>query len=233
VPIGDTQAIEGLKGAVAAGKHWYIALLEAIRLWSSPEEDYDGRTYHYLVDNEAFDWLMLAERLSEELDGAIPDSELTDLLFFNAAPVELSRNEFKDLIGASKYRTHLNYFYGVIVEQFLILAVVDDIRKERRVLGLPGDNGVADEAHRRIYGADRLALLRQFRNERRYRHLKSMSLSEFDEFTYWLFKYRIKTSDRSCVASHTKKGLAKLHELSMLKARSARATEERTQDTGL
>jgi hypothetical protein len=64
---------KGLRSAVAEGKNWYLALLEAVRLWSSPEEDYDGRHYHYLVDNEAFDWLALAERLCEELDGLIPE----------------------------------------------------------------------------------------------------------------------------------------------------------------
>ncbi len=65
----DTQAIQGLKDGIAEGRNWYVALLEAVRLWSSPEEDYEGRHYQYLVDNEAFDWLVLTERLCEELDG--------------------------------------------------------------------------------------------------------------------------------------------------------------------
>ena len=39
----DAKAIERLKQAVASGKHWYIALLEAIKLWKSAEEDYHGR----------------------------------------------------------------------------------------------------------------------------------------------------------------------------------------------
>ena len=69
----DTQAIQGLKSAIAKGRNWYVALLEAVRLWSSPEEDYNGRHYQYLVDNEAFDWLVLTERLCEELDGLIPE----------------------------------------------------------------------------------------------------------------------------------------------------------------
>ena len=61
----DTQAIQGLKSAIAEGKNWYVAVLESNRLWSSPEEDYDGRHYQYLDDNESFDWLVLAERLCE------------------------------------------------------------------------------------------------------------------------------------------------------------------------
>jgi hypothetical protein len=222
VSTRDTQAIQRLKSAIAEGKNWYVALLEAVRLWSSPEEDYDGRHYQYLVDNEAFDWLVLADRLCEELDGLIPEKERINLLFFDTPPIALSKDEFKNLIGASKYQAHLNYLYGILVEKFLILAVTEEIRKEKRVLGLNNDSGVIDEAHQRIYGATQFALLKQFRKERHYPQLRSISVSELNEFTYWLFKYRIKTRDKSCVASDTKKALTKLHEVLRLKAKSVR-----------
>jgi len=217
VSTQDTQAIRGLKSAIAEGKNWYVAVLEAIRLWSSPEEDYSGRHYQYLVDNEAFDWLVLAERLCEELDGLIPDKERTNLLFFGIPPIELSKDEFKDIIGDFKYQAHLNYFYGILVEKFLILAVNEEIRKKKRVIGLNNDNGVVDETYQRIYGATQFSLLKQFRKERHYPQLRSISLNELNEFTYWLFKYRIKMRDKSCVASDTKKALTKLHEILELK----------------
>ena len=218
----DTQAIQGLKSAIAEGKNWYVALLEAVRLWSSPEEEYDGRHYQYLVDSEAFDWLVLAERLCEELDGLIPEKERINLLFFDTPPIELSKDEFKNLIGASKYQAHLNYLYGILVEKFLILAVTEEIRKKKRVLGLNNDNGVLDEAYQRIYGDAQFALLKQFRKERHYPQRRSIGLSELNEFTYWLFKYRVKKRDKSCVASDTKKALTKLHEILDLKTRPVR-----------
>jgi hypothetical protein len=221
VSTQDTQAIQGLKSAIAEGRNWYVALLEAVRLWHSPEEDHNGRHYQYLVDNEAFDWLVLTERLCEELDGLIPEKERTNLLFFGIPPIELSKDEFKNLIGASKYKAHLNYFYGILVEKFLLLSVIEEIRKKKRVLGLNNDNGVVDEAYQRIYGAPQFALLKQFRKERHYPQLRSIRLNELNEFTYWLFKYRIKTRDKSCVASDTKKALTKLHEILDLKARPA------------
>jgi len=223
VSTRDTQAIQGLKSAIAEGKNWYVAVVEAIRLWSSPEEDYDGRHYQYLVDNEAFDWLVLAERLCEELDGLISEKEQANLLFFGIPPTELSKDEFKNIIGASKYQAHLNYFYGILVEKFLLLSVIEEIRKKKRVLGLNNDNGIVDEAYQRIYGDTQLALLKQFRKERHYPQLRSISLSELNEFTYWLFKYRIKNRDKSCVASDTKKSLTKLHGLLKLKAKSLRS----------
>ena len=222
----DAQAIQGLKSAIGEGRNWYLSLLEAARLWTSPEEDYEGRHYQYLVDNEAFDWLVLTERLCEELDGLVPEKERLNLLFFGIPPVELSKDEFKNLIGASKYRGHLNYFYGILVEQFLLLSVVEEIRKKKRVLGLNNDNGVVDEAHQRIYGAAQSALLKQFRSERHHPQLRSIRLSELNEFTYWLFKYRVKARDKSCVASDTKKALTKLHEILALKAKPLYSSHE-------
>jgi len=214
----DALAIQELRNAVAEGKNWYVAVLEAICMWHSSEEDYAGRHYQYLVANEAFDWLVLAGRLCEELDGLVPERERTNLLFFGIPPAALSRDEFKSLIGPSKYQAHLNYFYGIFVEKFLILSVTDEIRKKKRVSGMHSDNGVADEAYLRIYGAPESALLRQFRKERHYPQLKSIRVGEFNEFTYWLFKYRIKTRDKSRVASDTKKALTKLRQTLSLKA---------------
>jgi hypothetical protein len=220
VSAQDTKAIQELKSAIAEGKNWYVAVLEAVRLWSSLEEDYGGRHYQYLVDNEAFNWLVLAERLCEELDGLISEKERANLLFFGIPPIELSKDEFKNIIGDFKYQAHLNYFYGILVEKFLLLSVTEEIRKKKRVLGLNNDNGIVDEAYQRIYGAPQFALLKQFRKERHYPQLRSISLSELNEFTYWLFKYRIKNRDKSRVASDTKKSLTKLHVLLKLKTKS-------------
>ena len=220
----DTQAIQELKSAIAEGKNWYVAVLEGIRLWSSPEEDYDGRHYQYLVDNEAFDWLAVAERLCEELNGLVSANEQINLLFFGTPPIELSKDEFKKIIGDSKYKAHLNYFYGVLVERFLILAVTDEIRKKKRVLGLSTDNGVVDDAYQRIYGATQYTLLKQFRKEKHHTQLKSINLSELNEFTYWLFKYRIRNRDKSRMASDTKKALTKLNGLRKLKNKSVHSS---------
>jgi hypothetical protein len=228
VSTRDTQAIQELKSTIAEGKNWYVAVLEAIRLWSSPEENYNGRHYQYLVDNEAFDWLVLVERLCEELDGLLPEKERANLLFFGIPPIELGKDEFKNTIGDFKYQAHLNYFYGILLEKFLILAVTEDVRKKKRVFGLNNDNGVVDEAYQRIYGAPQFALLKKFREERHYPHLRSISLSKLNEFIYWLFKYRIKKCDKSCVASDTKKALTKLHEILDLKTKPVRpSTPER------
>ena len=215
---GDLQALERLKAAVAEGKHWYLALLEAIRGWTSSEENYHGRHYRYLIDSEAFDWLVLAERLCEELDGLIPEDEQIALLFFDQPPVELATDEFKELIGNAKYQAYLTYLYGVLVEEFLILAVTEELRKRRHALGLTKDEEVTDEVYRRIYGVTQQELLALFWKEKRYPGRKSMSVGEVKEFTYWLFKQRVRSCDKSCVASDTKKALVKMRYYMRLKS---------------
>jgi len=212
--------IRQLRDAIARGKNWYLALLDAVRAWKITKEEYHGRHYCYLIDNEAFDWLALASRLCEDVDGLVPESEVINFLFFDRAPVELSREEFENLIGTPKYKAYLNFLYGVLVERFLILATTDEVRRERRVLGLNNDNGTNDEVFKRIYGATQSELLKKFREEKGYRQLPSISLSELNEFTYWLFKYRVKTQEKSRIASDTKKALVKLHSLLRLKAKT-------------
>ena len=206
----DAEAIRHLKRAIADGKHWYIALLESIGLWTSAEEVHNDRTYRYLIDGEAFDWLILTERLCETVDGLLPKDERDALLFYGRPPLELSAGEIKELIGSSKYRQYLNYFYGVTVEGALLMTIQEEIDKERRVLGYRSKHELADEAYQRIYNATRAALLKHFRQERGHSQLKSITLTELKEFTYWLFKYRLKQCEKAKVASDTKKALGYL-----------------------
>jgi len=219
ISAGDIEAIRHFKEAIAEGKHWYLALLEAVRLWSSPGEERNGRHYRYLIDSEAFDWLVLAERLCEEVDGLIPEDELINLLFFDRPPIELTKGEFEELIGKAKYQAYLNYLYGVLVEEILALAVVEEIRKKKRVSGLVKDRGALDEAYQHVYGATQQELVNRFRIERHYPRRKSVSIGEMREFTYWLFKQRLKACEKSRVASDTSKALTKLHAYMMAKGR--------------
>ncbi|MFC2014477.1 hypothetical protein ACFLUP_00615 [Chloroflexota bacterium] len=207
IPIEDSPAIRHLEHEIISGKHWYLALLEAIGLWETTEETRDGRTYHYLIAGEAFDWLLLAERLCQAIDSLLPESEKNALLFFAKPPIDLSTEEFRELIGDAKYHQYLNYFYGITVEEALIVTVEEEVRKERWVSGLYKEKDTTNEAYRRIYAATKVILLRRFRRDRSYPQLKSISIDELKEFTYWLFKHRLKQSDKAKVASDTKRAL--------------------------
>ena len=209
-PSGDAGVIKYLEQAITSGKHWYIALLEAIGSWKAAEETHNGRTYRYLIAGEAFDWLLLAERLCETVDDLLPDDEKTSLLFYGKPPLDLTIEEFKELIGSNKYHQYLNYFYGITTEEALIRTVQEEVRKERQILVPNKERDYDNEAYRRIYGATKAVLLKRFRREKGYPQLKSTSLTELKEFTYWLFKYRLNHCDKARVASDTKKALTQL-----------------------
>jgi len=202
---GDARAIRHLRDGVKAGKNWYTALLEAINMWRSPEEEHNGERYLYLVGGQAFDWLRLAERLCDEISEYVPEDELINLLFFDRPPVEMNEQEFKLALGPAKYRAYLNYLYGVLIEQALLLATVYEVRKASIIPLVPEEE--AARAYRKIYHAELPDLLNEFQKEMRYPHRKSLTLTEMKEFTYWLFRYRVKTSEKPRVASDTKKAL--------------------------
>ena len=203
----DDEAIRHFRNAIASGVHWYTGLLEAVGLWSSPEETFQGRHYQYLIEGTAFDWQLLAERLCEAVDDLLPEKEKSDFLLKGKPPQDITKEQFQELIGPVKYKQYLNYFYGVTVEEALLLAVKDEVRKERLLSALVKEDITTAEAFRRIYAETQPVLLEQFRKEKHYRRLRSISLSELKQFTYWLFMYRIKHNDKSRVASDTKKAL--------------------------
>ena len=203
----DSQAVAYFKQSLASGHHWYLALLGAMGLWTSVEEVYKDRKYRYLIDGEAFDWLLLAERLCQTVDDLLPEDEKEPLLFQGIPPLELRAAEVRKLIGEKKYRQYLNYFYGVTVEEALLLAVQEEIDKERRAGALRARADSSEEAYRQIYNYAREVLLTWFRQEKGYPETDAMTLTELKEFTYWLFKYRLRESEKARTASDTRKAL--------------------------
>ena len=209
VAHNTTAAINRMREAIGQGRHWYLALLEAISLWTEDEECIDGRIQRYLITGEAFDFLLIAERLTGALPELVPEKERVALLFNSVPPIDVTTEEMRRLMGDTRYQQHLNYFYGITVEEALILAVQDEVRKEERSLVIKGYDTI-DESFLRVYDQPRAELLKLFRHDRSERASRSLKLSEFREFTYWLFKYRLNHTDKARVASDTKKALTRL-----------------------
>lgn len=204
------EAVRHFKESIGKGEHWYIALLGAIQLWTAPEEVYKGQHYKYLIADEAFDWLLLVERLCDSVDGLIPQEEEEQLLFETRAPLEVDPKEFKRLVGSAKYTALLNYWYGIDVEGALLDAVEESIHKERLARGMTKRRDVSNEACQRVYGASRTDLLKSFLAEREYADNGTLSAMELKEFIYWLFKYRVLKNDPARVASDTRRGIERL-----------------------
>ena len=134
-----SESLLHLREALRSGTPWHQALLESVGLWTLPQEHFQDRDYQYLIGGEAFDWLLLAERLCPELDAVMTEEEKEKLLFKGQLPGEVTLEVFRDLLGTNKYRGYLNYWYGVVVEEALQEAVEEEIQKDRRSRGRPSN----------------------------------------------------------------------------------------------
>jgi hypothetical protein len=214
-PAADREAVEHLRRALSEGRHWFLAVLEAIALWRPADEQVGERHYRYLIDGEAFDWLLLAERLLDCVDGRVPEAERDALVLFGEKPLHLDETCFKEIIGEAKHRANLNYLYGVTVEEALQLAVEEEVLKDRRSRVWGGREPLDEAVFQRIYGRGQRDLLAEFRSQRGLPDGDSISFEELKELTYWLFKYRMHQCDPARVASDTRKAIVQLSRLEL------------------
>ena len=212
---GAREAIEHLREALRDGEDWPTALVETMALWTQPQEELLGQRYDYFIGGEAFDWIALAGRLSQEVGDLIPKNELEELLFTGRFPEPFDEDDFEELLGAVKYRGNLNYFYGVEVETALLQAVESEIEKRHYANGRRYVVDHADEAHFHIYRSTQAQLLVEFHTETGQPDSGTMTLTELKEFTYWLFKRRLRVSDKAKIAGDTRKGLRLLDKASL------------------
>ena len=206
----ESQAISHLRNALESGVEWRVALLQAISLWTTPQEIRNGARLVYLIGSEAFDWLALANRLAAEARDLIPADELEDLLFTGKLGGETPNSDFKDILGAEKYSAYLNFFYGVEVEMALQRAVESEVEKRAYAGGRHYVTDHTEDAFMLIYRTGRAELLAEHRQILGRPNRPLASMTEIKEFTYWLFKRRLRVSDKAKVASDTRKGIEAL-----------------------
>ena len=201
---------------IVSGRPWRGALLTAMGEWPLQYEDIEGVRYQYLLLGEAFDWKTLANRLLDEVKDLVPLHDKSELLFGNISPEDLWAESFKIKLGPAKYSSYLNYFYGVIVEETLMLAVEEEVRKDSVSRGLGQNRNVTDLAYLRIYGQTEMELVKAFHEDTGRVFTGSILLLELKEFTYWLFKHRVNIGDSSRVASDTLKGIQRLEKMELV-----------------
>ncbi|HEX5940212.1 MAG TPA: hypothetical protein VFZ12_07610, partial [Dehalococcoidia bacterium] len=129
--IQRDPVVQDFVSAVAGGEQWPKALLTAIAAWQLAEETIGDRHYRYLIAGEAFDWLVLAERLLDEVADFVPDKERVALIFEGSWPEGTNEENLKEALGPARYAAHLNFQYGVVVEEALQLAFEQEVQKER------------------------------------------------------------------------------------------------------
>ena len=199
---------------------WKLSVLETIAEWPLARETIAGKGIDYLIAGEAFDWRLLARRLLDECSPNVEKEIWWDWLHDSTLFGGFAESEFKRAVGVDKFRAHLSYFYGVTVEQALLLSVEEEITHIRVASGRELSDRSLERAHELLYGNTRGQLWEVFSLETGARPARTgsrrkdeHSLASEDAFTYWLFKLRMERSDPAKIASDTRKGLAKLERM--------------------
>ncbi len=195
---------------------WHLALLNAMGQWSLTRETAHGRDWQYVIGGEALDGLALAQRLCLEIADVVPPYELECLLFRGRWPERMGPDRLRELIGSFRYTALLNFRYGVVVEEALQLVTEETIRKHRLARCYQDSDQVIEDAYRHLYGDTQSNLIAEFRlaNDLGWESgAASMSLTDWQEFIYWLFKRRVRKWHPARVASDTRRGLERLREL--------------------
>ncbi|HEX4936982.1 MAG TPA: hypothetical protein VFV33_27560, partial [Gemmatimonadaceae bacterium] len=136
------------------------------------------------------------------------------------APDGSDEAAFALAIGPAKHRAHLNFQYGVVVEEALLLSAELELYKARPI------NGALEEpadvqAYERVYGRTLPELLQLYRADGGPHLEGRVRQSEWQAFTYWCSKYRFKMGEPARVASDTRKALALLSRMQSERAPGA------------
>jgi hypothetical protein len=228
LPAPD-EAILRMRHAIAEGQHWFEALVDAVGRWRPSRETVRRREYNYVIGGDAFDWLLLAERILDEVRDVVPPSEAWALLYDGRWPIDMDDEEFAARLGREKYSAHLNYLYGVLVEEALQLYVEEEIHKESRARAWGHDPREDLSMYSRVYGMSRAQLLERYYETTGVLLREKVPYADWKALTYWLFKQRLKIQDKARVASDTRKGLAQLSRMELAvntRRRGGRLAEE-------
>ena len=160
-----------------------------------------------LIFNESFNWkavLLPILKIKYDLETIID--------FYNETIKLGNQFKLKSLMPSRLYSAHLNYYYGVLVEQSIREIKRKDFEKEKNILSKSSFDLIDNEIFIFLYGKSKLNLWKEFSLNFR---LKSKSYyvpskiycNESEKFDYWLSKRRILRCTRELNASLLSRGL--------------------------
>lgn len=238
-PKTPRELLRSLRERITAAgdQDWRIPLFEVISAWPLAHETVDDARHVYLIGGEAFDWRALAERLLRECSDIVSENARETLILGPDPPEGFTEEEFRRALGVDKHRAHLNYVYGVVVENALVLAVDEEIRKRRFSNGFQPDDDHTDAVYRTLYDAPLRDLVEEFlavepdaavRGRRKSAEdFAALSLHGSNAFTYWLFKRRFKIAEPARFASDTRKALDQLERMRLAEEARIAATRRK------
>jgi len=204
----EVETLDKLRLELQTGKDTIRALIIASAKWPLSEEVIEDSHYRYILAEEAFDLFSLINRLAGDCKDVISSTHLMDAVFVDEYDLVTSCEYLRIELGGVKYSQYLNYFYGVLLEEILLFATEDEVRKMYTSNGFRNAAQETDIAMIRLYGANERALLNRYCIETGFEPIKDeMDVTQKKEFTYWLFKFRMRWAEPAKAASDVSKAL--------------------------
>jgi hypothetical protein len=171
----------------------------------------------YFIHEEALNWKIIAIKIILKSKNDNYMTYLPDLLNPTIYSDE-DKITIKNNMGASLFSAHLNYFYGIIVEQSIREIKRNDFQKELNYPSYNSKNEINDRVFKNLYGKNTYELWEEFcknvrLSSRRYYIPSKIYCSDYEKFSYWLSKKRTKLTAPELNASLISRGLNYLDDL--------------------
>ena len=197
-----SKLIQELRNEVSHGENWQKSIAKYIGLWTKKEEFYRGYKYIYLIDGEALDWLTLTERLVSSIKSYINKEEYYYVSTSGLLPDQEIYKYIKKITPKKVLSQMRNFYYGIIIENLIYNYKILEYEKNTIVTE---DND--QRFYEEIYNKPLEVLSQMFYKEKKLINKNKLNFHELKLFSYWLFKYRLKHSDKTKMAHETNKAL--------------------------
>ena len=141
--------------------------------------------------------MTLTERLGSAIKSYLNKKNYHGLIFTGLLPNKSSYEYMKKVIPKNKLSQMRNFYYGIIIEDLIY------IQKTQQYLKKSLYETNEYDGYEEIYGKNVNLLFQQFAKNIKFAKQNTINLYTYKEFIYWLFKFRIKTADKTKVASDT------------------------------
>ena len=110
-----------------------------------------------------------------------------------------------NLFPPDKYRAHLNFIYGVILEEVIIC--FNEMEKNKDVLNQFNVTDSINLVYLNLYGMDYTEFIRLYEFETKTKLDQFDTLYSYYNFLYWSWKYRLKKSTPEKIAYDSQSGI--------------------------
>tara|TARA_Y100001970_G_scaffold225688_1_gene278739 strand:- start:18142 stop:18807 length:666 start_codon:yes stop_codon:yes gene_type:complete len=179
--------------------------LKIIGKWPVKTEIINNIEYKYWIDDEAFNWHLLATRIIFSLNEETNKKPLNAFLHSTYLLPGSDQRKIINLFPPDKYRAHLNFIYGVVLEEVIIC--FNEMEKNKDIINQFHASDAINAVYLDLYGYNFSEFKRIYEFEKKIKLDKFDSLYSYYDFLYWSWKYRIKKSTPEKIAYDSQSGI--------------------------